>query len=87
MDFDQANAKIHHVHTQWHYDTMVNAGFVPQNLDAVGLVRTFEYHKEVGDHTHIIHVTTGASCDYWSDMKTGKGGYWSDLAPYVKTLG
>lgn len=86
MDFDQANAKVHHVADQWHYDTMVKAQFSPQNLEATGFVRSYTYHK--GEH--IIVVSTGASCDYWQDKTPGleayKGGYWAELAPYVATL-
>lgn len=87
MNFEQANAKVHHVADQWHYETMILGGFIPQNLEAAGFVRSYTYHKPVGDITHIIVVTTGASSDYWTDKTNGGSGYWAALAPHVKKIG
>lgn len=83
MDFNQANRTVHAVQDQWHYETMIQEGFMPETLEATGFSRSYTYRK--GEH--IIVVTTGASCDYWTDKTNGGRGYWSDLAPHVKKIG
>jgi hypothetical protein len=78
-NFDEANQVVHPVETQWHYDTMTNAGFRPVDREAVGLVRSYRYRK--GDHC--ITVSTGFSSDHWVDDTSGARGYWGTLAAHV----
>jgi hypothetical protein len=82
MDFAEANKQVHPVEDQWHYQTLIDAGFVAETKSAVGFVRSYTYYK--GEHQ--IKCNTGASSDYWTDLKTNKGGYWSDLAPHLAKL-
>ena len=84
MDFDTANKAVHPVEAQWHFETMANAGYTALTKEAVGFVRAYTYEHPVTGHK--VRVNTGASCDYWTDLTTGKGGYWSDLAPHMAKL-
>jgi hypothetical protein len=79
MNFNEANKVVHPVATQWHYDTMTNAGFTAVDTEGVGFVRSYRYTK--GDHS--ITVTTGSSADYWTDDTTDARGYWGTLATHV----
>jgi hypothetical protein len=81
-DFNAANKVMHPVATQWHYDTMTNAGFTAVDREAVGLVRSYRYQK--GDH--YITVSTGFSSDHWYDDTTGARGYWGSLATHLLGL-
>ena len=82
MDFKEANKKIHPVETQWHYNIMIKAGFVPLDKEGVGFVRSYRYSK--GDRS--ITVTTGYSSDHWVDNTTGERGYWGSLEDHLETL-
>ena len=82
MDFNEANKKVHPVETQWHYKTMINAGFTAVDLEAVGFVRSYRYIKEDRD----ITVATGYHADHWVDNTTGKRGYWGTLASHVASI-
>ncbi len=82
MTFEDANKTVHKVETQWHYETMVQAGFTPINKEAIGFVRTYEYSK--GDR--IISCTTGAGADYWRDATSGDGGFWASLKYHVSKI-
>lgn len=82
MTFEEANKVVHLVETQWHYKTMIEAGFTPETKEQVGFVRCYKYTK--GDH--VVEVTTGASADYWRDKITGKGGYWGTLQEHVTNI-
>ena len=82
--FEEANKKVHPVEGEWHYPIMVRYGFTPETKEAVGFVRSYEYHHPSG---RIIVVTTGVNSDYWQDRQDLKRGYWSDLEPHLKSLG
>ena len=82
MTFEQANQVIHPVTTQWHYDTMIAAGFIPETVEQTGFVRSYKYTKG----NHVITVHTGVSADYWRDRTTGAGGYWGTLSEHVNSF-
>lgn len=82
LDFERANQKIHLVEDQWHFPVMTKHGFVASNKEAPGFVRDYVYTK--GEER--IRLSTGVSSDYWTDLRTKKSGYWSDLEKYLKTL-
>lgn len=82
---EEANQKVHPVTTQWHHPIMVARGFVPETLEAVGLVRRYDYVHPDG---HRIRCTTGVNSDHWQDV-TGpvqKAGYWASLEGYLDGL-
>lgn len=81
-NFDEANQVVHPVTTQWHYNTMINAGFTAVDNEATGLVRSYRYQK--GDRR--ITVTTGYSADHWVDDTAGARGYWGSLATHLLSL-
>jgi hypothetical protein len=78
-DFNAANKVMHPVATQWHYDTMTNAGFTAVDTEGVGFVRSYRYTKG----NHCITVSTGFSADHWVDDTSGARGYWGTLAAHV----
>ena len=82
-DFDIADEKVHPVETQWHYQIMVKAGFLPLTKEAVGFVRKYNYEHPDGRK---ITVATGVNADYWDDTTSGEHGYWSTLEPYLKSM-
>jgi hypothetical protein len=83
--FNEANNMAHPVEIQWHYPIMTKYGFVPQERERLGFVRSYNYVHPSGHH---IRVTTGASGDYWTDeIVNGERGYWMALEPYIKSLG
>jgi len=82
MNFQTANKKVHKVEDQWHYPLLIAAGFSAATKEAEGFVRKYVYEK---DGRQIV-CSTGVSSDYWTDNATGKGGYWSDLEPFLKGL-
>ena len=81
-NFKEANKAVHQVTTQWHYDTMTNAGFTAVDTEAVGFVRSYRYTKG----NHCITVATGFSADYWVDDTTGARGYHGSLAKHVASI-
>ena len=81
-NFNAANQVVHPVTTQWHYDTMTNAGFTAVDTEAVGFVRSYRYTKG----NHCITVATGFSADYWVDDTTGARGYHGSLAKHVASI-
>ena len=84
MDFDEADAKIHSVQSEWHYEIMTRYGFVAKNDTAVGFVRSYEYENSSSGIK--IRFNTGYSSCYWVDETNNKQGYWSDLEQYLKSL-
>lgn len=82
MDIDEANKVIHCVETQWHYATMIAAGYRAETKEQTGFVRHYVYvHPETGRR---IKVCTGLNADYWEDLETKKFGYWRELEPHLK---
>lgn len=83
--FQDAAKTVHSVTTQWHHSVMTAHGFVPETLEAMGFVRSYDYTHPAG---HRIRCNTGYSADYWQhlDALTKKCGYWSELEPYVRSL-
>jgi hypothetical protein len=81
----EADKKVHPVDTQWHFPIMARYGFQPLTLEAVGLVRSYDYIS--GDGLGLkIRVSTGFSSDYWRDETNNAGGYWSALEPHLRKL-
>jgi hypothetical protein len=78
-NFKEANQAVHPVATQWHYNTMTNAGFTAVDTEGVGFVRSYRYTKG----NHCITVSTGFSADHWVDDTSGARGYWGTLAAHV----
>ena len=81
--FNQANAKVHSVESQWHHPILTAHGFTPVTKEATGFVRSYVYENAVGRK---IKCTTGASCDYWHDEQTDKQGMWAELESYVEAI-
>ena len=82
--FNKANETVHPVETQWHYETMTEAGYEAKTPEGTGFVRSYDYvHPTTGS---AIEVTTGANADYWVDQDTKATGYWADLKPYLAKL-
>jgi hypothetical protein len=75
------NERIHKVETQWHYEPMTKAGFIPVTTEVMGLVRSYRYERG----SEAIVVTTGVNADYFTDVTSGRNkiGYWNDLGPYL----
>lgn len=74
MGFVQANKKVHKVEDQWHYPILTKHGYIPQDKERIGFVRSYEYiHPETGD---VIIASTGANCDHWRAKDAG-GFYYS----------
>lgn len=80
MDFEEANKRVHSVEDQWHYETMVAAGFVAETKEAVGFVRRYRYSHPDGRK---MVLCTGASADYWTDEQSGETGLWGALKSHV----
>lgn len=81
--FSEANKKVHSVESQWHHPILTAHGFTPLTKEATGFVRTYVYENAAGRK---IKCTTGASCDYWYDERTGEQGLWAQLEPHVKAI-
>ena len=77
--FEEANKKVHKVEDQWHYEMMTKCGFVPQDLEGIGFVRSYTYKHPNGDQ---ITCTTGVNADHWSGPN-GAFGYWKDLELFL----
>lgn len=81
---NKADEKIHPVESQWHYEDLIAAGFVPETKEAKGLVRRYIYKHPSGV---VVSMSTGVNADYWSSTAEGSipanGGYWSALKPYL----
>ena len=82
MDFNEANKAIHPIETQWHYKTMIEAGYVPETKEAVGFVRTYIYKKD----GHEMQLKTGASADYWFDVTKNATGYHGSLKGHLTNV-
>jgi len=82
MSMDEADKVEHLVEDQWHYPIMVKHGWMPITKVGIGFVRSYVYQRK----EHQIRVTTGVSCDHWSDQTNKASGYWSDLEPHLVTL-
>jgi len=83
--FEEANKKVHKVEDQWHYKVLVEHGFIPQDTEAEGFVRSYKYKHANG---RVITCTTGSNADYFADEDgvTSKGTYWQDLAVHLSNL-
>lgn len=83
-EFEKANKVVHKVESEWHYERLTKYGWVPTTKEEKGFVRAYIYTNPNLDIT--ITASTGASADYWNSSEKGKGGYASDLEPYLKSL-
>jgi len=80
--FNKANETIHPVESQWHYEDLIAAGFIPETKEAKGFVRGYTYKHPCGV---TVVMTTGSSADYWrAEGSIPGGGYWSELKPYLE---
>ena len=80
--FDLANKAVHLVENQWHYAILTPFGYIPDDKEAVGFVRSYTYtHPHTG---HSIQCNTGYQSDYWVDETTKQQGYWAALKPHLK---
>jgi hypothetical protein len=80
--FNEADKVVHNVEGQWHYPILTRYGYEAVTKEAPGFVRSYDYVHPSG---RTVRCTTGASADYWS-APGNKGGYWSDLEPYLKSV-
>ena len=81
---NKADEKIHAVESEWHYEDLTSAGFVPETKEAKGLVRCYIYKHPSGV---VVTMCTGVNSDYWRSTAEGSipasGGYWSTLKPWL----
>lgn len=79
-NFVQANKKVHKVELQWHYPVMIKYGYVAQDKEKIGFVRSYKYiHPETGDE---VICATGCNADYWTSGRDQ--GYYQSLEEHLK---
>ena len=84
--FNQADKVVHTVEKEWHYKYMAKYGYIADTKEAIGFVRSYEYHHPITGNK--VECCTGAHADYWraSNMDSKDDGYWASLEPYLKRL-
>lgn len=76
---------VHPVATQWHYPIMIKYGYIPDTLEAKGMVRSYQYtHQDTGRK---LILDTGAHCDWWKDLHSGHGGLHGKLEQHLINIG
>ncbi|RWZ87309.1 MAG: hypothetical protein EO766_12350 [Hydrotalea sp. AMD] len=79
------NEIIHFVEQEWHYNLLKRFGYEPDNISAVGLVRSYIWTHPITKHK--IRYSIGVNADYWTDLEViGKQGYWSTLEQHLTDL-
>jgi len=84
MTFEEANKVEHLVETQWHYPIMIKFNYSPLTKSAIGFVRSYVYENT--NTNHKMTISTGYSCDYWTDNQSGDSGYHSSLKTHLNKL-
>ena len=82
--FAEAQEVVHPVEKEWHYPIFLKYGFVPNTLTGKGMVRSYTWtHPTLGLR---MRWSIGVNADYFTDLDTDVGGYWTELEPYLEKI-